>query len=654
MFCNLMFFYDKKEFENINKNLNGIKDNYRIVTNSLELNEFLKAKGKESFVLSDIIPEMGPLATETYKEAQELRNKYREHLKDVVFHDIEIFNGFDYIILHQLYLLIKAKKILEEKRNTVFIFSTYLPVYFAIKKLANDLGYNNEPKIVFFNNNEMKYLETEYENLSSNYRNKFSRFRVTHFVKNSFIKNPNMKNFKSVLQFFSKSFSFLIRMYLNKLFTKTDVYSMESIFKKIDKKIQKTASKYGIECAFFCTAVREDLFLKPWYPIFEKFKKADVKYQIFTGDLATSLTLSKEKICHVDLFEEINTLIGEIQKIPQGQEIIEQIKNAIKLNTSTLGFKELEGYALSQSLRSVVIIALCDHIISKMKLKSMVAIADGEMLECLAVKVSQKYKIPTFTMEAAAMGSQPIFSDWLHVNKIFVPGTQVLETLTGLGYDKNRIILCGNPKFDHFMNMDSKKSKAFLENSHKIDSKKKLVVVGMSRWHTNDELWMSDLIKFCNKNNFEIVIKIHPSYKIDIDGISENKIKSIKKKCQNLLYNISYDMNLYTLLSAADIIITEYSNIGVEASILEKPIVIVNFLKEDTKLYPERLDEYGAAMYVEEYSELERVILEILNKNMHLDKLKVARKIVYEKHNIHNDGKAAERISNVLTQPREN
>src|SRR5690348_3780473 len=102
MFCNLLFFYDKNEYENINTNLNGIKDNYRIITNSLELNEFLKIKGKKSFVLSDIIPEMGPIAIEIYKEVQELRDKYREHLKDIIFQNIEIFSGFDFIILHQL------------------------------------------------------------------------------------------------------------------------------------------------------------------------------------------------------------------------------------------------------------------------------------------------------------------------------------------------------------------------------------------------------------------------------------------------------------------------------------------------------------------------------------------------------------------------
>ena len=165
---------------------------------------------------------------------------------------------------------------------------------------------------------------------------------------------------------------------------------------------------------------------------------------------------------------------------------------------------------------------------------------------------------------------------------------------------------------------------------------------------------MSNLIKFCNRHNFEVVIKIHPSYKITVDGISQNKIKMIDETCKGLKYHISYDMNIYELLAASDLLITEYSNIGVEASFLEKPIVIVNFLKEDTNLYPERLDKYGAAMYVEEYSKLEDIILEILNKNMHLDALKEARKIVYEKHNAYNDGKAAERICNLLTKPRGN
>lgn len=648
-----MFFYDKKGFENINKYLEEIKEEYKIITNSLELNEFLKKNNKESFVLSDIIPETSRLEAEVYKEAVELRNTYREYFKDLVYQNIEIFSGFEYIILHQLILFEKTKKILKDKKNTVFIFSTFFPVYFAIMEFAKEIGYENKTQIVFFNNNKIDYLESEYEN-TSNYKDKFSHLRITNFVKSSFLKKPSFDNLRSITQFSSRTLSFLIKLYINKIFSKTDTDPIKTMITRIDKKIQRTNSKYNIECAFFCTTVREDLFLKPWYSIFENFKRKDVKYLIFTGDLATSLTLSKQKIDHINLFEEINTIIEEFHRVNESKKIIEQIESTIEQNVSTPALEKLRGYILSQSLRSFATIVLCDHIINKMKLKSVVAIADGEMLECTSIKIAQKYKIPTFTMEAAAMGSQPIFSDWLHAEKIFVPGTQVLETLTGLGYDKNRIVICGNPKFDHFKNMDPRKSKKYLESSFNIDSKKKLVVIGMSRWHRNDEIWMSNLIKFCNKHNFEVVIKIHPSYKITVDGTSQNKIKMINETCKDLKYYISYDMNIYELLAASDLLITEYSNIGVEASFLEKPIVIVNFLKEDTDLYPERLDKYGAAMYVEEYSKLEDIILEILNKNMHLDKLKEARKNVYEKHNAYNDGKAAERICNLLTKPRGN
>ena len=284
-----------------------------------------------------------------------------------------------------------------------------------------------------------------------------------------------------------------------------------------------------------------------------------------------------------------------------------------------------------------------------MNLKSVVAIADGEMFENIIIKLAKKYNISSFSLLPVYISPQPLLSDWFHAEKIFVHGKDGSDALTDLGYDAERIIITGNPKYDYLKSLDSKKPKKILESAYQINSKKKLIVIGMARWHDNDEQWMANLIKFCNLKGYEIVIKIHPLYKTGGHEMSETKIKKIKNVCQGLKFLIAYDIDLSTLLAASDLVITEYSNIGVETILLEKPLLTVNFLKESFEFYL-NFHEYSASIYIEDYSKLEKVILEIFEKNSHLEKLNEGRKGLIERLNFQNDGKASSRIINYLTK----
>jgi len=192
--------------------------------------------------------------------------------------------------------------------------------------------------------------------------------------------------------------------------------------------------------------------------------------------------------------------------------------------------------------------------------------------------------------------------------------------MVNLGYDKKRIVKTGSPKYDLIKTKDSAESKIYLENKHKIDSKKKLVLITPTTWEQDEEVWMSKLIKFCNQQNFEIIIKIHPVYQTKFHALTEKKINAINESCKKLQYLITYDEDLNILISAADVVVFhEFSTVGTHASLADKPLIALDFLKQDVGSevnpdYPIRYHEIGAAMYVDEYSKLEELILEILTE----------------------------------------
>ena len=115
---------------------------------------------------------------------------------------------------------------------------------------------------------------------------------------------------------------------------------------------------------------------------------------------------------------------------------------------------------------------------------------------------------------------------------------------------------------------------------------------------------------------------------------------------------ITFD-DLYLFISASDLIITEYSNVGTEAVFMGKPVLTVNFLKENWEC-EEHYHTTGAVIYFEDYLKMEQVIKEILEDGKHLDTLVEGQKKMVDLYNSYNDGKATERIFNLITDSKYN
>jgi len=67
-----------------------------------------------------------------------------------------------------------------------------------------------------------------------------------------------------------------------------------------------------------------------------------------------------------------------------------------------------------------------------------------------------------------------------------------------------------------------------------------------------------------------------------------------------------------------------------------------------------RFHEIGAAIYVDNYTDLENTIIDILTKENFQKKLRDGREKVISLYNYKNDGKASHRIFQVITSNKEN
>jgi len=645
MLCKVIFYENKSDNNIILRNLRDNSKSVRIVTDDTILHEFLEKNGFNSSILGDLFPNEGPIADEIYNISKNLHESYERIFDGLKFNGIQLFSGFRYPFLRQLTILTKIRKILEEKQDVIFTFKGFSEIFFIVPKLAKDLGYDENLTISFVQEGKLKVVTAENRVKILEYGRRFSRRRILQFLKYSLDKEQFFKSIKTLTFFAVKATSFFVKSSFYNSVSKINFDPTTGILKKIENKISNENTQ--IQSACFVTTSREDIYLRPWNPVLMKFKKEKIPYQVFTADLPTSITLSKEKISFIEMFEEMSILKNQIKKCPEGKKIREKLESIVSNNSPLIGFNEWINYFLNQIYRSMGLILILEQIIKNNPLKSIEVIADGEMLESLAVEISKKYNIPSYSLLPTVISHQPIFRDWFTAEKIFVDGYEGFESLTNLGYSSNRIIISGNPRYDHLKKIDSKKVKEFLEQSYNIDSKKNLIVVGMSIWHENDELWLSNLIEFCNKNKIEIVIKIHPAYKQKQFEFSEKKIEKIKTRCSNLKFLITYDVDLTNLIPAADLVITEHSNAGVIAILLDKPLLTVNFLKESFNYYIQ-YHKFGASKYLESYEDLEKYIIEILEDKKHLSELRKGRNEIIDRFNLYNDGNASTRIFNML------
>jgi len=634
----------KKVFQNIKK----YGDSYRIITNNVTLNNLLKNELIDSKLVSDIKLDSSNTEKKIYDEAKILQNNYKNIFKNILYRNVKAYNGIEFLLLLQLMPIIKSKIILEDKKNTIFVFESFSKLYFSMLKMAMELGYNAKLEVEIIEKERVKILKKD--ELNSKNGIKFSFNRTLNFVKTSSEEKFSKSKLQMFTKFYKKTFSLFIQILKLKIITLIGKNPEEFILKKINRKILNN-KKYEIKYCFFITASRKDLYLNPWKPIFKELSIKNKSFQIITTDLATSLSLYQEKIPHLNLFEEVNILTKHIRN-RNGKEMNNKIKSTISKNLSLIGFDELYADLMNQLYRSIALIIICDHIFKKKSFKSIIAAADGEMLEKIAISVARNYSVPSFSILPASIEPFPIFSDWFSADKIFVHGKDGEDILRKLGYSKTRIELTGNPKYDNFQKYDKNESKQKLDKIYSIEKIKKLIIIAMSRWQKDDEIWISNLIKFCNENNFEVIIKIHPRYKTTEHDLSEEKIKEIKNKCKTLKFIISYDYDLYTLLSAADVVITDFSSVGIEAILFDKPLITVNFSNTGFQDYPNKtaFTKSNASIHVENFNELEKVLLKLNNNTLDHKELEKGRQQLTHRYNFLNDGKAAQRIYKILTK----
>ncbi len=637
MFCQIIISNESDSFKTLLKELNKISDSYEIVTDNSLLNNFLNDHGKISRLFANIFPIFSKEDREIKSKTAQVISEYSRLFKNINYFDVNLFETIKNHVIYDIIIYEQIKSILKNPKNYFFIFSNISFIHFSLLELVRELGYDASGNhINHFSNNQIEKLFQNKINIQNNFSKKINFVR--NLSKQNKIRSKQNSSIDKVQNMIIQKNSIGSLIYQS-LFPK----SKNDFLKKFKNKMIDE-SKNNYKNAIVFTPSREDE-LQSGFLVVDEFQKNSLPLLVMSFDQQTNKILLNNNIPFLDLSSDLILFSRILKRSNDYNHILTIFKNIIKQNKlSPLYCKTGFSPLVENLFLSCSIIEVCKTLFEILNLKNILISIDGNKTGNSLSYTAQSMNISTYTIMPYSYEPDPLISHQFTAEKIFVGGEHAAKTLSLLNYPDNRIIVSGNPSYDYIKTLDSIEDQ---KQPIEIDfsKNKKLIVVVLSRFDDNDEIWLSNLIKFCNSNNFQIILKIHPIYKIRFKDIISKKIQYIQENCKTFSYDITFDHDARKLISLSDIVITDNSILCIDAVLNKKFLIRVNFQKSEL-LIEKELFQFIPHKMIKNYDDLESVLLK-----SNTDFVSQAEYDLFcSNFNHFNDGKTTQRIFNILTK----
>jgi len=218
-------------------------------------------------------------------------------------------------------------------------------------------------------------------------------------------------------------------------------------------------------------------------------------------------------------------------------------------------------------------------------------------------------------------------------NKLVVWGERFKNFYLKAGIESERIIVAGKPPMVDILTREkSNNDRSKFCKGFNLDPAKRIVLfapevfAGTSALdHSYDSTRV--LLKLVNAANelpeINFIVKFH--HADTILGQQKRKVALITKynKASNIL---TFDnFNIYKLITNSDAVITEFSTVGLEAMLLDKPVIIFK-LRRELKDYGNPYDEGKGVVVVDKEENIAPTIKGIFSDKRILEELDIGRK----------------------------
>lgn len=137
----------------------------------------------------------------------------------------------------------------------------------------------------------------------------------------------------------------------------------------------------------------------------------------------------------------------------------------------------------------------------------------------------------------------------------------------GFNVSKEKIVKLGLPRIDYILNGDEEKRAEIAIKYPTLCSGGKKIMLYVPTFRKGRTVNISSLATVADSEGYTLVVKRHPLDQTELPEL-ENVV-------------IDKDINSYTWLSVADVIVSDYSSFVVEASLVNKPIYLYTYDKAE-------------------------------------------------------------------------
>jgi UDP-N-acetylglucosamine 2-epimerase len=409
--------------------------------------------------------------------------------------------------------------------------------------------------------------------------------------------------------------------------------------------------------------MKEDPYI---YPLLAEFKKSD-KYEIKTVGIPVGRLIGLDYIRKKIKDSSYRILESYHNKISGSrtwlhtkrlQDIWKDLKETEDMKNSMM-YKGISIFSLLEPQLSCYFSArLKDHIRDYEMVRSMIeeekpdiVVYPGETSEFgrTLFHLCRKNNIPCIGIQHGVLGNRlrltltkqeasgttPDYCPIPTVTAVY--GDEYKRILIREGhYPRSSIEVTGSQRFDEIIKKQAMFKKQGIYRKFGI-KKQKIVLLVTSPVPENEIMTRAVFNTMKKFPDIQLIVKLHP---LEADKLYRNLLKETGSNAI-----ITTETDIYELLNACEIMITHLSTVGLEAMILDKPVITINISgKPDPVDYARK----KAALGVYREQDLVLAIENLLKNRGMLKELKKNRdKYVYET-TYKKDGKATERVAELI------
>jgi hypothetical protein len=371
--------------------------------------------------------------------------------------------------------------------------------------------------------------------------------------------------------------------------------------------------------------------------IFNRLKQKNISF-IFTNEYK-DINLNKSRI--VKILDSYNKKWSTFKKSKRNKKLFSYYSISLWDNE----YQDIKNFISPKNIMNIFKnYKLVRHLLQSEKPDLLIFPDDQKIIGRICAKVAGEEGIPSLCIPYEVdnlLENTPIF-DLLKYGKYAVTGKGMLNLLERQGLSIKNLIVTGSAYWDIHFQITPKHNKDKIYKILNLDIKKQNIFLFTMQdgLPENKEVLRIMINAMQHFPNRYLIIKAHPNSKDSkISYISYIKRLGLK----NIVFTEKFDF--WSIASISEIILTIYSLTGFEAMLLNKPVITINLT-----CYPDFMPyvRYGAALGIYKEEDLIPAIEKILSDSLTKERLKEGRKRIIEDYAYKLDGKATERITELI------